>query len=71
MPRLLAEGQQGRFILIKGETIHGIWNDFWDAVQEGRKHYGRVPFMVQEIQEWERVLWQGCVRHGPLERYQT
>jgi hypothetical protein len=58
MPRLLAEGQEGRFVLIKGDTLHGVWDEFWDAVAEGRKHYGRGPFMVQQILEWEPILRQ-------------
>ena len=58
MPRLLAEGQEGRFVLIKGDTLHGIWDKFWDAVAAGRKLYGRGPFMVHEILEWEPILRQ-------------
>jgi hypothetical protein len=58
MPRLLAEGHEGRFVLIKGDTLHGVWDRFWDAVAEGRKHYGRGPFMVHEILEWEPILRQ-------------
>jgi hypothetical protein len=58
LPRLLAEGQEGRFVLVKGDTLDGFWDDFWDAVEEGRKRYGRGPFMVQQILEWEPVLRQ-------------
>jgi hypothetical protein len=58
LPRLLAEGQEGRFVLIKGDTLHGVWDELWDAVREGRKHYGRGPFLVHQIQEWEPVLRQ-------------
>jgi hypothetical protein len=49
LPRLLATGQAGRFILIKGEQILGIWNNQADAIQFGRQQFGLEPFAVKTV----------------------
>jgi hypothetical protein len=56
LPRLLAEGQEGRFILIKEEEIVGIWDDFQEAIRAGHERFGVVSFLVHHIQEWEPLL---------------
>jgi hypothetical protein len=58
MPRLLAEGQEGRFALIKGDEVIGIWDSWQEAATVGRARFGMVPIMVQEIRERERILHQ-------------
>jgi hypothetical protein len=58
MPRLLAEGQEGRFVLIKGEEVIGIWDTWREAVDTGRVRFGMVPLMVHQIQAQERILRQ-------------
>jgi hypothetical protein len=57
--RLLAEGNAGRHILIKGTQIIGIWNTHDEAATAGYLRFLGRPFLVHEIQERERVLW--CV----------
>jgi magnesium transporter len=37
LPRLLAEGQEGRYVLIKGDRIVGIWDARRDASAEGSR----------------------------------
>jgi len=54
--RLLSEGHEGRWVLIKGEQIIGIWDTFSDASSEGTCRYLREPFMVQRVQTWQRIL---------------
>jgi hypothetical protein len=56
--RLLAEGHEGRFVMIKGSEIIGIFNTFREARDEQSRRYFvlRQPSMVQQIQEWEPVL---------------
>jgi hypothetical protein len=56
MPRLLAEGQEGRFVLIKGDEVIGIWDTWQEAARTGRARFGMVPIMVHEIQAHERIL---------------
>src|SRR5207237_10365756 len=54
--RLLAEGQEGKFLLLKGEEILGVY-DTWAAAREaGLKRYLLEPFLVQQIRAEEPVL---------------
>jgi hypothetical protein len=48
--RLLAEGHRGKFALVKGNTVVGVWDTLRDALQEGQKRFGQEDFLVQEIQ---------------------
>jgi hypothetical protein len=51
LPRLLAEGQEGRFALIKGDQLLSIWDTFDDACQAGHELFpmGTV-FLAQPIE---------------------
>ena len=58
LPRWLAQGQEGRFVLIKGDDVIGFWDTWRETVDTGRKRFGMVPFMVHQILEWEPVYHQ-------------
>jgi hypothetical protein len=49
LPRLLAEGQEGRVALIKGDEVVSIWDTFDDAYQAGRERFGLDVFIAQPI----------------------
>ncbi|MBL8796630.1 MAG: hypothetical protein JNM56_22200 [Planctomycetia bacterium] len=50
LPRLLAEGQEGRFVLIKGDQVISVWDTFDDACQAGRERYPLgVAFLAQPV----------------------
>jgi hypothetical protein len=49
LPRLLAEGQEGRHALIKGDEIIGIWDKRSEASEAGRDRYGLEPIFVMTI----------------------
>lgn len=51
---LLAKGE-GKFALIKGDTIIDVFASYEDALKEGLKRFGDVPFLIQEIQREEAV----------------
>jgi hypothetical protein len=54
--RLLAENQEGRFILIKGQEIIGVY-DTWAAAREtGLHRFLLDPFLVQPIRTEEPYL---------------
>ena len=54
--RLLADGQEGKHVLIKGAEIIGIY-DSWDAAREaGLKAYLLEPFFVHPIRAEEPSL---------------
>jgi hypothetical protein len=63
--RLLGEGHDGRFILIKGKEIIGIWDTHAEAQAVALQKYLRQPCLIHQIRRWEpivrlpRRLW-GC-----------
>lgn len=58
LPRLLAEGHEGRFVLIKGDEIVSVWDTFDDAIQAGCERFGLETFIAQPIdtRDLTRVL---------------
>ncbi|HYT92797.1 MAG TPA: hypothetical protein VEL76_29035 [Gemmataceae bacterium] len=56
LPRLLAEGHETRFILIKGDTIVGLYETFEAAYEVGLKAYLGQPFLVHQILTEEPLL---------------
>src|SRR5437764_13657776 len=59
LPRLLAEGHEGKFALIKGEEIIGLFASLDEGRRPGREQFSFQPFMVQPIREWEPLLRLG------------
>jgi hypothetical protein len=47
--RLLAEGHEGKFVLIKGDEIVGIYPTHEEAERAGYERFVVVPFLVQQI----------------------
>jgi hypothetical protein len=54
--RLLAEGHEGRWILIKGEQIIGIWDDEQNADAVAREQFPQQPALVHQIVTEELVF---------------
>jgi hypothetical protein len=46
--RLMAESL-GKFVLIRGDEIDGVWDTYQDALAAGYKKYGLDPFLVKRI----------------------
>lgn len=62
LPRLLAEGRAGQFVLILDEEVIDFFPTFAEAVTTGRQRFGMRPFLVQQVREREPVLrlkWVG------------
>jgi hypothetical protein len=57
--RLLAEGQRGRFALVKAGHPLTVWDTLADAARAGRLLFGAGPCLVQEIQPSLRPLRVG------------
>jgi hypothetical protein len=54
--RLLADGQEGKFVLIKGRQIIGLY-DTWDTARlAGLGLYLMEPFLVQKILSEESIF---------------
>jgi len=53
LPELQAE--EGKFVLIKGGDVCGIFAAYEDALKEGYGRFGLEPFLVKEIHATEQV----------------
>jgi hypothetical protein len=45
-PRLLAEGREGQWVLIKGEEIAGFYDTADEAITAGHARFGVVPLLA-------------------------
>ncbi len=44
---------KGKFVLIKGSEIAGVFDTHIDAIRQGYDKYGNVPFLVKQVLEVE------------------
>ncbi|MCI0703327.1 MAG: hypothetical protein L0241_19790 [Planctomycetia bacterium] len=49
LPRLLEEGEEGRYAVVKGNTVHRAWDTYRDALQYGYDKFGMEQFLVQVV----------------------
>ena len=54
--RRRAEGQEGRFVLIKGEQILGLFESQEDARGHGYRTFHNQPFLVHQLREREPLF---------------
>jgi len=55
LPKLLE--QEGRYVLIQGDTVDSVWDTRNDAMQEGYWIFGLdTPFFVQQILAYEKPV---------------
>ena len=52
----MAEGHEGRFILIKGEEVIGIWKTQEEAESVARKKYLLQPCLIHQVRSREPLL---------------
>jgi len=52
--RLVAESF-GKFALIHGDEIDGVWDTYQDALAAGYKKFGLDPFLVKRIVSTESI----------------
>ena len=50
------KGQEGKYVLIQGDQIAGIWETYEDAVKAGYLEFALKPFFVKQIQQVEQVF---------------
>jgi hypothetical protein len=53
LPSLTAE--EGKFILIKGDQIIGLFETYEDAIKAGYEQFELEPFLVKQIHAMEQV----------------
>ena len=61
--RLLAEGDEGRFVLIKGDQIIGLFDTCEEARAAGAGRFLLQPYLIQQVRSREPLHHR--VRYGP------
>ena len=64
--RLLAEGHEGKHILIKGEQIIGLYNTHLEALDAANQRFLRQSFLIHQVQTRERVYRVGYIPVCPI-----
>jgi hypothetical protein len=54
-PKLLADSNEGKFVLIHGESVVDVFGTYEDAIKEGYVKFGLEPFLVKKIQAIEQI----------------
>ncbi len=54
---LISAGNEGKYVLVHGDQIAGVWGTYEDALSEGYARFQLNPFMVKQIQTIERILY--------------
>ena len=49
LPRLLADTEDGRIVVVKGNELFGVWDTYHDAIQHGHEKFPDGKFLAQEI----------------------
>ena len=53
LPELMSE--QGKWVLIRGDALGGVFAAYEDAIKEGYDKYGDSPFLVKRIESEDQV----------------
>ena len=53
--RLLAEGHDGRWALIKGDEVFGVFDTLDEARAEGTRRFLLSSFLLRHVHDWEPV----------------
>ena len=62
----LVSAHEGKFVLIHGEDIAGIWDTYQDALAAGYKQFGLEPFLVKQVLGVERVQFFTATFYSPM-----
>jgi hypothetical protein len=54
------KADEGKFVLIQGENIVGIYQTHEQALKHGRAQFGATPFLVKQI-EYIRARPSSCM----------
>lgn len=53
--KLLKEGREGKFVLIKGKTVVSFFDTEEGAYKEGVRRFGTAPFLIHKVSKEEPV----------------
>ena len=54
--KLVAESE-GKYALIHGNEVAGVWDTYLDALKAGYEKYSLNPFLVKQIESVDRVYF--------------
>jgi len=55
LAELIADGNEGKFVLIKGDELVNVFGTYEDAIKEGYSRFSLDPFLVRQIESVEQV----------------
>jgi hypothetical protein len=56
LPELIGSSM-GKFVLIKGDAVEGVFDTYADALKIGYERFKLAPFMVKQVAPAERILF--------------
>ena len=57
LPQLLTDGHEGKFVLIHGEEVAGVYVTREEAISQGYERYGKEPFLAKHIAVAEKPVY--------------
>lgn len=63
---LLAAGHEGKYVVIKGSEVIGLWVTDREAHREGTNRFPGQPFLLHRVVEWEPINRFGWLTVGQL-----
>lgn len=49
------KGSEGKFVVIHGDDVLGIYSTYDDAIKEGYSKLGLKPFLVKQVNTLEQI----------------
>ena len=66
LPRLLkTRGNRGRWALVHGDEVAGIYPNFDACLEAGYERFGLSPFLIMEVAEKQKVISMTTFRLTP------
>ena len=60
-----------KFALVKGETLHGIYDTADNAYEAGVEAWGNVPFLIKQILPEDPIEQVPALVHGLIHAYSS
>jgi len=55
LSELIANNNEGKFALVRGDQVVDVFGTYEDAIKEGYAKFGLEPFLVKQVQTIEQV----------------
>jgi hypothetical protein len=51
----LLNAHAGKFVLVHGDQVAGVWDTYKDALEAGYGNFGLEPFLVKQVRGIEQI----------------